>query len=60
VYHRPDWAERGATVTESPGQKAEGLRNRTSMNEVVDVDETRGGEVGTRGRRRRTEAKVRE
>lgn len=49
---------REATAAESPGQCAEGVRNRRLMNEVVDVDETRGGEVGTERRRRQTEVKV--
>lgn len=49
---------REATATESPGQYAEGVCKRTSMDEVVDVDETRGGEVGTERRRRQTEVKV--
>lgn len=48
---------RGATVTESPAQNAEGVRNGTSMNEMADVDETRGGEVGTGRRRKMNEQK---
>lgn len=50
---------REATATGSPGQNAEGMRNRVSMNGSGEVDEMRRGEVGTRRRRRRTKVKVR-